>query len=156
MISTADNLEDSQEEDLCQKFEKIYEQNKNVNLNRRLSSYFSSLPRISPVRSWSPGPGSVATDQRYQATHSQGSRYREIQEHNIRRHQSVPRQQESIHHHVPIRQKSVPIVLSDWSCSDDGSREEHCYTASRDQREKEVDVFKVWPERRWRARDKES
>ena len=51
-ISTADNLEDRQEEDLCQKFEKIYEQNKNMNLNRRLSSYFSSLPRISPVRSW--------------------------------------------------------------------------------------------------------
>jgi len=158
--SPLESLEDSQEEELCQKFERIYQKNRNGSLDRRVPSYFSifpsgSLPRISPTKTYS-----VARVARHPGLYDRGARYRdkdlELSEPSIRRHQSVPPGQDSVQHRVPVRQKSVPVDHLSWTSSEDWSRAEHCYTASRDQREKEVEVFKVWPERRRWVREKDT
>ena len=231
-MSPCQDKDSTQEEELCERFERIYQKNKNDSLGRKVSSYseyFSSFPshsfpRISPARAVSPGWAAdncyVAREELYPvARQSQYSNHETRQwdtyqyqdrsvlrqksvpldasqrERNTKqrlgRHQSVPPRHDSVQYSVPFRQRSVPVRqrsvpfrqrsipfrkridtiqmgvplcevspqspvsnASSWSDSEECgrhsavSRTVHCYTASRDQREKEVEVFAVWPERR--------
>ena len=148
-VSPIRTLEDLQEEELCQQFERIYQKNRISSLDRRVPSHFSifpsgSLPRLSPTKTW--------MTEHYSTMYDKRTRYRDQDmelEPSTRRHKSVPPQQDPDLLKIHTRQKSVPLDPPSWPVV----ATEHCYTASRDQREKEVEVYKVWPERRRWERD---